>query len=176
MKIKKITSLAAASVLVLAMSTTVFAGNPVTSAGGSDTADVKGTYLAGSSGAVVYSVDISWDEMSFTYTDASQGTWDPGSHQYTGASEASWSESRNIIVTNHSNASVKATAAFQANSGYETVSITFGGNNGEAIATAVGTEVGKAPSATITVIPGGSLPENTNGKIGEITVTIADAT
>ena len=50
------------------------------------------------------------------------------------------------------------------------------GNNGATAATAEGTEFAKAPSATITVTPGGTLAESANGgKIGTITVSIAAA-
>ena len=78
-------------------------------------------------------------------------------------------------MTNHSNTAVKATAKFEADSGYESTTMTFG-NNEATVATAVGTEVASAPSATITVTPSGTLAESANGgKIGTITVSIAAA-
>ena len=176
MNMKKLVSMLAAAALVCTMSTTAFAADQTGVNTGDYTADVKGTYQASGSGAVVYSVDIAWEDMSFTYTAAGQGTWDPENHSYTGGSEASWSSSKNITVTNHSNAAVTATAAFQADPGYTDVTMTFGENNGNTIATAVGTQVGEAPSATITVTPGGTLAESANGgKIGTITVSIAAA-
>ena len=143
---------------------------------GSYSAEVKGTYQPGGSGAVVYSVDIAWTDMNFTYTGAGEGTWDPETHQYSGSSEGAWTASNDsITVTNHSNAAVKATAKFEADSGYESTTMTFG-NNEATVATAVGTEVASAPSATITVTPGGTLADTANGgKIGTITVTIAAA-
>ena len=143
---------------------------------GSYSAEVKGTYQPGGSGAVVYSVDIAWTDMNFTYTGAGEGTWNPETHQYSGSSEGAWTASdESITVTNHSNAAVKATAKFEADSGYESTTMTFG-NNGATVATAVGTEVASAPSATITVTPGGTLAESANGgKIGTITVSIAAA-
>ena len=143
---------------------------------GSYSAEVKGTYQPGGSGAVVYSVDIAWTDMSFTYTGAGEGTWDPETHQYSGSSEGAWTASDDsITVTNHSNAAVKATASYQAETGYESTTMTFG-NNEATVATAVGTEVASAPSATITVTPGGTLAESADGgKIGTITVSIAAA-
>ena len=143
---------------------------------GSYSAEVKGTYQPGGSGAVVYSVDIAWTDMNFTYTGAGEGTWDPETHQYSGSSEGAWTASNDsITVTNHSNAAVKATASYQAETGYESTTMTFG-NNGATVATAVGTAVASAPSATITVTPGGTLAESANGgKIGTITVSIAAA-
>ena len=143
---------------------------------GSYSAEVKGTYHPGGSGAVVYSVDIAWTDMNFTYTGAGEGTWNPETHQYSGSSEGAWTASNDsITVTNHSNAAVKATASYQAETGYESTTMTFG-NNGATVATAVDTTVQNAPSATITVTPGGTLAESANGgKIGTITVSIAAA-
>ena len=173
MHMKKITTLLAAAALTCAMGTTAFAADQDGVSTGDYTADVKGTYQAG---AVVYSVDIAWTDMSFTYTGAGEGTWDPETHQYSGSSEGAWTASNDsITVTNHSNAAVKATASYQAETGYESTTMTFG-NNGATVVTAVGTEVASAPSATITVTPGGTLAESANGgKIGTITVSIAAA-
>ena len=143
---------------------------------GSYSAEVKGTYQPGGSGAVVYSVDIAWTDMNFTYTGAGEGTWNPETHQYEGGTEASWTDSNaSVTVINHSNAAVTVTASFEALPGYETTSMTFG-NNGATVATAEGTEFAKAPSATITITPTGSLAQTANGgKIGTITVSIAAA-
>lgn len=170
---KKLVSMLVAAALVCTMSTTAFAADQDGVGTGSYSADVKGTYR---SGAVVYSVDIAWIDMSFTYTGAGGGTWDPETHQYSESSEGAWTASNDsITVTNHSNAAVKATASYQAEIGYESTTMTFG-NNGATVATAVGTEVASAPSATITVTPGGTLAESANGgKIGTITVSIAAA-
>ena len=176
MNMKKITTLLAAAALTCTMGTTAFAADQDGVNTGSYSADVKGTYQAGSSGAV-YSVDIAWTDMSFTYTGAGEGTWDPETHQYSGgSSEGAWTASNDsITVTNHSNAAVKATASYQAETGYESTTMTFG-NNEATVATAVGTEVASAPSATITVTPSGTLAQSANGgKIGTITVSIAAA-
>ena len=176
MNMKKLVSMLAVAALTCAMGTTAFAADQDGVGTGSYNTDVKGTYYAGSSSDVVYSVDIAWTDMSFTYNGAGEGTWDPETHQYEGGTEASWTASNDsITVTNHSNAAVKATASYQAETGYESTTMTFG-NNEATVATAVGTEVASAPSATITVTPGGTLAESANGgKIGTITVSIAAA-
>ena len=176
MNMKKMISLLAAAALVCTMSTTAFAADQTGVSTGDYNATVSGTYQAGGSGTVVYSVDIAWTDMSFTYTGAGEGTWDPETHQYSGSSEGAWTASDDsITVTNHSNTAVKATAKFEADSGYESTTMTFG-NNEATVATAVGTEVASAPSATITVTPGGTLAESADGgKIGTITVSIAAA-
>lgn len=175
MNMKKMISLLAAAALVCTMGTTAFAADQDGVNTGSYSADVKGTYQAGGSDAV-YSVDIAWTDMSFTYTGAGEGTWNPETHQYEGGTEASWTDSNaSVTVINHSNAAVKATASYQAETGYESTTMTFG-NNGATVATAEGTEFAKAPSATITITPTGSLAQTANGgKIGTITVSIAAA-
>ena len=175
MNMKKLVSMLAVAALTCTMGTTAFAADQDGVNTGSYSADVKGTYQTGGSDAV-YSVDIAWTDMSFIYTGAGEGTWDPETHQYSGSSEGAWTASNDsITVTNHSNAAVKATASYQAETGYESTTMTFG-NNGATVATAVGTEVASAPSATITVTPGGTLAESANGgKIGTITVSIAAA-
>ena len=176
MNMKKLVSMLAVAALTCTMGTTAFAADQDGVKTGDYTADVKGTYQAGGSDAVVYSVDIAWTDMSVTYTGAGEGTWNPETHQYSGSSEGAWTASDDsITVTNHSNAAVKATASYQAETGYESTTMTFG-NNGATVATAVDTTVQNAPSATITVTPGGTLAESADGgKIGTITVSIAAA-
>ena len=172
MNMKKMISLLAAAALVCTMSTTAFAADQTGVNTGEYSNNVKGTYQAGSASATVYSVNIIWDSLEFTYTAAGEGTWNPATHKYDGGSEASWSGSKNITVTNHSNAAVKATASFQANSSYEAVSMTFG-NNGQQINSAVDTAYDQAPNLTISVTPSGDLPADTNGTIGSVKLTIA---
>ena len=175
MNMKKLVSLLAAAALTCTMGTTAFAADQDGVSTGSILL-MSRVPIRPQSGAVVYSVDIAWTDMSFTYTGAGEGTWDPETHQYSGSSEGAWTASNDsITVTNHSNAAVKATASYQAETGYESTTMTFG-NNEATVATAVGTEVASAPSATITVTPGGTLAESANGgKIGTITVSIAAA-
>ena len=89
MNMKKLVSMLAVAALTCTMGTTAFAADQDGVNTGSYSADVKGTYQAGSSGAV-YSVDIAWTDMSFIYTGAGEGTWDPETHQYSGSSEGAW--------------------------------------------------------------------------------------
>lgn len=69
--------------------------------------DVNAKYVDGASTPEVYSVDIEWGEMQFTYTESGTNVWNAATHQYTLNSDASWSESGNdVTVTNHSNDTV----------------------------------------------------------------------
>lgn len=178
---KKITAIALSLVLSLATVATAFAADATgVQAGGSATNDVTATYKAGDPTQTVYSVDIAWTNLSFTYTAASEGTWQPSTHTYVDPVAASWSTGT-ITVTNHSNAAVTATPSYQQKSGYQDVSMTFnaeGFSNGSfTVATAdngLDGAAGSAVSKAMTVTPNGDLAENTkNAVIGTITVAIS---
>lgn len=177
MRIKKLTAVAMTGMMVFGMGTSVFAASPITAVGGSDTGDVKATYVANTKANTVYSVDIEWGDMQYTYTIDSEGTWNPRTHQFDGASGAGkWScaEGANQVkVTNHSNAAVKASFKYAAEEGYDEISGTFNENTAD-LATAEDTDVEEAPTKTVELTLGGSLDKNvtTPTKIGTATVTL----
>lgn len=183
---KKVITWILSFTMMFAMSVTALAADAtIKKNGGSAEANVIGNYAAGKD-VTVYSVDITWSDLTFTYAAASGGVWNPGTHTYSGAGEAGWeAKTGTIVVTNHSNAGISAKPAYQANTGYESATITFGGEglNEEGVLeldTADNGENGAAgtpTSGTITVTPGGTLPEGTaNAVIGVITVTITGKT
>lgn len=138
-------------------------------------ATVTGKYQSGGESSVVYSVDITWENLDFTYTDAFQGTWNAGTHQYEGGTPAGWAPANaKITVTNHSNAEITAAYSYTAMPGYESVSLVpsepmitvDSADNGQE------GQPGTAVEETVTVTPQGSLPKNTNGEIGTITITV----
>jgi len=184
---KKISAILMALLMCVAIPTTAFAVSPIESIGGTDAKAVKGSYQAGSSAASVYSVDLTWGAMEFTYTDAVAGSWNPSTHVYDGAATAVWSwtaESNKITATNHSNKAVTAGLSF-ANAGGSYVSIagefystsTTGGTPVTSIplATAVGTSFASAPTGTAYFrVTGGTISSGTsNATIGIITVTLS---
>lgn len=160
--------------LLCAMPMSAFAASPITSKGGSDSAPVKGTYVAGGS-ATVYSVDITWGSMEFTYTDASEGVWNPATHTYSGATKAAWTcadGANSITVTNHSNAGVTAALSFEHADGYNGISGTFTADT-LMLETAVGTARAEAPAKSAKLNLTGSLPSDaSNVIIGTVTVTL----
>lgn len=156
-----------------------YATDTITEVGRSANHDVTATYVAGSSGGAggtVYSVDITWGDMEFTYT-AAAGVWDPTTHTITGADGGTWkvnNEGGNKIkVTNHSNTAVTATFSYAAASGYEGISGSFDKTSLD-LATAVGTEVSNAPSDSAALSLSGPLASSTPASttIGTITVTL----
>ena len=117
--------------------------------------------------------------MDFTYTAASQGTWNPATHAYDGATAGGWSDNTPAItVTNHSNVAVNATLGFTADvAGVVGTFTEASGTENDNIlnlATAEGTEVANAPTATANFgISGAAI--DADKTLGTITVSIAKA-
>lgn len=171
-----------AMVLSLAIVPAAAATENITAMGGTASHDVTATYKTSSSGGTgggtVYSVDITWGDMAFTYTAGSAGTWNPATHTTTSGTGGSWApdapDGNKITVTNHSNAGVTATLTYTAETAFNGISGTFG-NATLNLATAVGTTVENAPSDYTTLSLSGALASGTSTgtKIGTITVTLS---
>jgi hypothetical protein len=164
-----------ALVLVMSLSVPAFAAE--TGVGvGSYSADVNGTYVPGTVGnETVFCVDITWTDLNFTYHAAKEPVWDPVEHKYSERVNAYWEGEGTITVTNHSNAIISATPAFVADSGYESVEMVFS-ESALNISSAEFMPFGENQVGTVTVTPAGKLPADTDGKIGAITIEIAEST
>lgn len=154
--------------------------NPSTGNGkGKYNIEISGTYTPGAAADEIISADIAWDAMDFTYTGASQGTWNPANHTYEGATEGGWSNNTPAItVTNHSNVAVNATLDFTpaVDGVFGTFTEVSGTENDNILelATAEGTEVANAPTATANFgISGAAI--DADKTLGTITVAIAKA-
>ena len=171
---KKILSLILASTMAISLSVTAFAAGGITS-GGTDSSDVKGTYSSEAT-VTVYSVDIAWEGLSFTYNGAFEGNWNPETHEYEDVTAAGWAAGNGTItVTNHSNTDITATPSYTAKDGYESAGMNFSTSALQVATTDNGIDgaPGSAVVDTITVTPTGSLPEGTeDATIGTITITI----
>lgn len=179
---KKLTALALCLTTVFTLGTPVSAATLTSTEDGSNsvTQSVRGTYND-NSGAVVYSVDIEWSDFNFEYNTGSKGVWNPSKHEYSEAKPLGWGEqSGTIKVTNHSNAGVKYTIAYnKGDSQYDGFYLARGKGSSamkpmtSPIASAEYTTVDEAPSHRITLYPGGTLPEGTdNAVVGTLTLTI----
>lgn len=176
---KKKTALVLTLAMVFSLAPLSAYADTITTGGGTASHDVKATYRAGSSGGTggtVYSVDITWGDMAFTYT-AEAGIWDPANHTYTGAEGGVWTVDKDggntITVTNHSNTDVTAEFRYAAADGFTGINGTFD-NASLNLESAVGTTVEAAPKATTSLSLNGALGSTTadNTKIGTITVTL----
>ena len=174
---KQIFTLALTFLLIFSLVTvTAFATNDkIEATGGTATKAVKASYRSGAGGGTVYSVDITWGSMAFTYREGSGSTWNPTTHT-TGSlgSAGVWSSSGNTItVTNHSNTGVTAKLAYASETGYEGISGSFD-NDSMTIDTAVGTKPSEAPTKTAALTLSGTLASTLTDPttVGTITVTI----
>ena len=140
--------------------------------------DVYGSYTA-EGGAPVYSYAYNWGDMNIRYVDAGQPAWNPKTHAYDGETldKAQWvypDGSNVIVITNHSNAPIIASAVFTG-----TEERFKGGfvNNGAEIASAEGTAYDSAPSAELQfrmldTAGGLTAADGTNKKLGTITLQV----
>jgi hypothetical protein len=151
---------------------------PTNSTGNEDkTHNVTATYQTSAASTTVYSFDIDWGDMDFTYTAPSEGTWNPTTHTYDGATRGSWScePGENVIrITNHSNTAVLASFSYTPSQAYSGISGTFSSPS-VALETAVGTTPNQAPSSTTTLTLSGNLTD-TGARattIGQISIQIA---
>ena len=80
----------------------------------SQSIDVTAKYTTESVAPATYSVDISWTDMTFTYTDTQTHIWNPSDHSYKTTSRGSWDKTKAAItVTNHSNVDVRVKITFE---------------------------------------------------------------
>ena len=107
---KKLIATALALTMILSLSTTALAAGNVDGAGvgSQDPIDVTAKYNNGATEPTVYSVDLTWEDMTFTYNESGTRTWDPDTHTYTDTTSAGWDKvTAAVTATNHSNAEVK---------------------------------------------------------------------
>ena len=106
---KKIVSLIMALSLVLSFGMTAFAAD----ADISESINVTAKYDKDTTEDIVYSVDIVWEDMTFTYSEAGKKVWNPDDHSYTTTTEGGWDKTTaDITVTNHSNAPVEVALTY----------------------------------------------------------------
>ena len=83
------------------------------------TADIIGT-------GPEISVEIAWDDMSFTYTAPSKGTWNPETHAYENSTEGGWTaDGGNITVTNNGSETVAASFSYSPAEGMSGITGVF---------------------------------------------------
>lgn len=181
MKMKKLAAMAMTGAMVLGTGATAFAAElPADAVTGNTTHDVNAVYEATAAADTIYSADITWGSMAFTYTVADEGTWNPQTHQYDGASAAgTWTcdqDANKVTVINHSNAPINAAFAYTSEAAYSTITGTLDKTTA-VLATAEGTAVAEAPSASSVLTLSGKLGKNVNTltKVGTVTVTLTEA-
>ena len=110
---KKLIATALALTMTLSLSTTALAAGKVDGAGTGPHGpiDVTAKYNDDSTEPTVYSVDLTWEDMTFTYNESGTRIWDPDTHTYTDTTSAGWDKfTAAVTATNHSN--TKVTVSF----------------------------------------------------------------
>ena len=114
-------SVVMAAALAMSLSVTAAAAGK-----GDQNIDVTAKYQDNSTQAEVYSVDVQWGTMQFTYVESGSMVWNPIDHSYTDNTKTGWTASGNTVtVVNHSNAEVTATFSFEALEDYAGITGTF---------------------------------------------------
>lgn len=119
---KKLIATALALTMTLSLSTTALAAGNVDGAGvGSQVPiDVTAKYNDGTTEPTVYSVDLTWEDMTFTYNKSGTRIWDPDTHTYTDTTSDGWDKDSAVVTaTNHSNTNVTVSFTYtpQGNTG-----------------------------------------------------------
>ena len=168
---KKIIAATLALTLSMSMGNFVYAAED-------ESADIKATYQAGKENTdTVYSVDVKWGSLEYTYSSGVTKSWDPTTLKYKETSgTSSWTcqdGADQITVTNNSNADITASLAYAETGSNITGTFT---NSKIGLKSAEGTNVGKSPSETTTLSLKGALSDTTAVKkeIGNVKVTISD--
>lgn len=82
---------------------------------GSKEIEVTAKYASTTATPIVYSVDIDWSNMTFTYTQRNINKWNAANHSYSTASDGAWdNDTATITVTNHSNVAVDVKMKYTA--------------------------------------------------------------
>ncbi len=119
--------------------------------------------------STVYSVEISWGDLAFTYQSATD-VWNPETHQYESAAASGWScaDGGNIItVTNGSNVSVSVSVIYQAAEDYSDIFGSF--DKSSSLLTPLGTD---AFALSLSAADNTILQELQSTCIGAVVVTI----
>lgn len=176
---KKLFNITLIMAMILSMSLTVFADSPFSQ---EDTKDVTGIFVEGAKSDIVYSVDVSWGSMEFTFIDESEGIWNPLTHTFDDVVDSTWNltdESNKITITNHSNDNIIATMSFSSSIAnveggfYEESSGLTPITSSILLENANGTQIDTAPTSSVYFnITDGTITEN--GTIGTITITLGE--
>ena len=163
------------ALLVATVSVSVFAADS-TLKGKSDgqSIDVQAKYVDGVESPDVYSIDVTWGSMQFTYSTSGTREWDPSTHKYKDDVTSGWTASGNTVtVTNHSNRAVKVTFEYESVHGFDGIKGTFSVAS-DTLSAGVEGNVSGADSVSTTLKLSGSLASDIAKfpKVGSVTVSL----
>ena len=166
---RKFVSIALALVMVLALSVTCFA--VTMNAPGSESAEVKVSYIDGAAAPATRVIEIAWGDLSFEYTQAPQ-KWDEEQHKEVDDGVSGWTKGEaTITVTNHSNVAVNAQIVYAAGTASGTAVIhQTGGAQTDLAAATPAAQAALEATLTASGIP---AEDAANTVVGTVTVTIS---
>lgn len=174
---KKLLTAALTLALALSMSVNAFAAT-IGSESEKPGIDVNAKYTDSVDSPTVYSVDLTWGTMEFTYSVSGKKLWDPDKHDYEISTSDEWTATGNeITVTNHSNTAVKVDFTYKAQNGHNTVTGSIS-QNSIILPTAEGKALHDAALVGKTALTlGGTLADTSTNltKVGTVTVAISKA-
>lgn len=176
---KKLIVLFLSAFLLLSVSAATLNSN-----GQNSQAPVTGRYVGSNVKRNVYSVEIVWGDLNFTYNAGTTiQTWDPATHSYvtttTGTPGWSCENGANLItVTNHSDVPVQAELVYTPAASYTAIAGTFDKATLSLAAAAEGSAQNQAPYAVATLTLSGALPSSVTAstQLGTVTLTIRGST
>ena len=140
---------------------------------GNQNIEVYAKYEDGSTTDTVYSVDISWGNMQFTYAKSGTRTWVPSTHTYEDGTTSAWTADGNTItVTNHSNAEVTASFSFAPLSNLPDLQGSFSVPTQTLAAGAENNYAGADSLTTALTLSGAYTGAETFTQVGTVTVAI----
>lgn len=172
---KKFLALALALVMICALSVTCFAATGITELPyNSGAQNVTVSYTGGVTAPATYVIDVTWDELSFTYN-RSAIEWDATNHVEVEAdsSQTGWvGATADITIVNHSNRAVYATVSYVAGTASGTASFALSNNAAESeLAAAAGSNVAqKVVTLTASGVPATDADDTV---VGTLTITVA---
>lgn len=97
-----------------------------TIANGTESIDVNAQMVDNSTTPNVYSLEITWDEMNFSYVKEGEVKWNPATHKYEDKTQGTWSDYESkITVTNHSNKDVTVAFSFAPETNFNNLTGVF---------------------------------------------------
>ncbi|MDO4830784.1 MAG: hypothetical protein Q4A46_04840 [Clostridia bacterium] len=161
--------------LILAVPLTAFAKEDTIGKNESRNIDVQAKYTNVTETPDVYSVNIEWGAMQFTYSASGTHEWDPATHKYSDNISGSWTaDGNNITVVNHSNKAVNVDFAYGAVEGYRDVTGEFSVTS-DTLDAGVEDNVEAADGISTELTLSGTLPSTVTEftKIGSVTVSLS---
>ncbi len=166
--------------LLVAAPMTVFAANDkLTDDENTRTIDVEAKYCDGTEAPDVYSLDVTWGAMQFTYQTSGTKKWNPANHSYDGNVTGHWNAgsgtdgNNRITVVNHSNVAVNVVFAYEKAEGFDGIKGAFTVNS-DRLEAGVEGMYDSADSVSTELTLSGTLSGNVTEftKVGSITISL----